>query len=96
MDATWILRKLGKDAIGKRIEIQLASDGKWWAPSYLNFYLFCLLARLNILSFLSNYCWSYSFCISTESLAIWNGFSLCGITNSSSPLTILPCLLSTQ
>jgi hypothetical protein len=29
MDATWILRKLGKDAIGKRIEIQLASDGKW-------------------------------------------------------------------
>lgn len=29
MDATWILRKLGNDAIGKRIEIQLASDGKW-------------------------------------------------------------------
>jgi hypothetical protein len=29
MDATWILRKLGKDAIGKRIEIELASDGKW-------------------------------------------------------------------
>lgn len=29
MDATWILRKLGKDAIGKRIEIQLPSDGKW-------------------------------------------------------------------
>ncbi|KAL5205890.1 hypothetical protein ABZP36_034099 [Zizania latifolia] len=29
MDANWILRKLGKDAIGKRIEVQLASDGKW-------------------------------------------------------------------
>ncbi|KAL6643950.1 hypothetical protein ACP70R_018716 [Stipagrostis hirtigluma subsp. patula] len=29
MDANWILRKLGKDAIGKRIEIHLASDGKW-------------------------------------------------------------------
>ncbi|TVU50000.1 hypothetical protein EJB05_01349 [Eragrostis curvula] len=29
MDANWILRKLGKDAIGKRIEVHLASDGKW-------------------------------------------------------------------
>ncbi|KAL6842163.1 hypothetical protein ACP4OV_028142 [Aristida adscensionis] len=29
MDANWILRKLGKDAIGKRIEVHLASDSKW-------------------------------------------------------------------
>ncbi|AQK40387.1 RING/FYVE/PHD-type zinc finger family protein [Zea mays] len=29
MDANWILRKLGKDAIGKRIEVHLTSDGKW-------------------------------------------------------------------
>ncbi|KAG8093181.1 hypothetical protein GUJ93_ZPchr0012g20976 [Zizania palustris] len=29
MDANWILRKLGKDAIGKRIEVQVSSDGKW-------------------------------------------------------------------
>ncbi|XP_062203720.1 uncharacterized protein LOC133905924 [Phragmites australis] len=29
MDANWILCKLGKDAIGKRIEVHLASDGKW-------------------------------------------------------------------
>jgi hypothetical protein len=29
MDANWILRKLGKDAIGKRIEVHQASDGKW-------------------------------------------------------------------
>ncbi|KAK3139906.1 hypothetical protein QOZ80_5AG0392440 [Eleusine coracana subsp. coracana] len=29
MDANWILRKLGKDAIGKRIEVHLASDDKW-------------------------------------------------------------------
>ncbi|CAN6347884.1 unnamed protein product [Urochloa humidicola] len=29
MDANWILRKLGNDAIGKRIEVHQASDGKW-------------------------------------------------------------------
>ncbi|WVZ83854.1 hypothetical protein U9M48_030950 [Paspalum notatum var. saurae] len=29
MDANWILRKLGKDAIGKRIEVHLTSDDKW-------------------------------------------------------------------
>ncbi|CAL5093325.1 unnamed protein product [Urochloa decumbens] len=29
MDANWILRKLGKDAIGKRVEVHQASDGKW-------------------------------------------------------------------
>lgn len=30
MDANWILRKLGKDAIGKRIEVHQSSDGKWF------------------------------------------------------------------
>lgn len=29
MDANWILRKLGKDAVGKRIEVHLVSDDKW-------------------------------------------------------------------
>jgi hypothetical protein len=29
IDVNWILRKLGKDAIGKRIEVHQDSDGKW-------------------------------------------------------------------
>ncbi|XP_020104510.1 uncharacterized protein LOC109721355 [Ananas comosus] len=29
MDANWILRKLGKDAIGKRVEVRLSSDNSW-------------------------------------------------------------------
>ncbi|GMI74140.1 hypothetical protein like AT3G08020 [Hibiscus trionum] len=29
MDASWILKKLGKDAIGKKVEIYLASDKSW-------------------------------------------------------------------
>ncbi|XVF22939.1 hypothetical protein REPUB_Repub12eG0214100 [Reevesia pubescens] len=29
MDASWILKKLGKDAIGKRVEIHQASDNSW-------------------------------------------------------------------
>ena len=29
MDASWILKKLGKDAIGKKVEIHQASDNSW-------------------------------------------------------------------
>ncbi|KAJ0095210.1 hypothetical protein Patl1_17176 [Pistacia atlantica] len=29
MDANWILKKLGKDAIGKRVEVQQPSDNSW-------------------------------------------------------------------
>ncbi|XP_044489518.1 uncharacterized protein LOC123213943 isoform X2 [Mangifera indica] len=29
MDANWILKKLGKDAIGKRVEVQQSSDNSW-------------------------------------------------------------------
>ncbi|KAG9150669.1 hypothetical protein Leryth_008142 [Lithospermum erythrorhizon] len=29
MDANWILQKLGKDAVGKRVEIHQASDNSW-------------------------------------------------------------------
>ncbi|KAF8396147.1 hypothetical protein HHK36_017760 [Tetracentron sinense] len=29
MDANWILKKLGKDAIGKRVEVHQASDNSW-------------------------------------------------------------------
>lgn len=29
MDANWILKKLGKDAIGKRVEVQHPSDKSW-------------------------------------------------------------------
>ncbi|KAL5719758.1 hypothetical protein ACHQM5_012500 [Ranunculus cassubicifolius] len=29
LDANWILKKLGKDAIGKRVEVQRPSDGSW-------------------------------------------------------------------
>lgn len=29
MDANWILQKLGKDAIGKRVEIHRQSDSSW-------------------------------------------------------------------
>ncbi|GKU88623.1 hypothetical protein SLEP1_g2862 [Rubroshorea leprosula] len=29
MDASWILKKLGKDAIGKRVEVHQASDKSW-------------------------------------------------------------------
>lgn len=29
MDANWILKKLGKDAIGKRVEVHQPSDGTW-------------------------------------------------------------------
>lgn len=29
MDANWILKKLGKDTIGKRVEIQHSSDNSW-------------------------------------------------------------------
>jgi hypothetical protein len=39
IDANWILRKLGKDAIGKRIEVHQDSDSKWSAsiqPIFLN------------------------------------------------------------
>lgn len=46
MDANWILRKLGKDAIGKRIEVHLTSDGKWLAlplPFFFVTILFIIL-----------------------------------------------------
>lgn len=29
MDASWILKKLGKDAVGKKVEIHQASDNSW-------------------------------------------------------------------
>ena len=29
MDANWILKKLGKDAIGKRVEVHQSSDNSW-------------------------------------------------------------------
>lgn len=29
MDASWILKKLGKDAVGKRVEVHQASDNSW-------------------------------------------------------------------
>lgn len=29
MDANWILKKLGKDATGKRVEVQQSSDNSW-------------------------------------------------------------------
>ncbi|XP_050384766.1 uncharacterized protein LOC126801456 [Argentina anserina] len=29
MDANWILKKLGKDAVGKRVEVQQLSDNSW-------------------------------------------------------------------
>ncbi|GMH04410.1 hypothetical protein Nepgr_006249 [Nepenthes gracilis] len=29
MDANWILRKLGKDAVGKRVEVHQSSDNSW-------------------------------------------------------------------
>ncbi|XP_072992393.1 uncharacterized protein [Typha latifolia] len=29
MDANWILQKLGRDAIGKRVEVRLSSDSSW-------------------------------------------------------------------
>ena len=35
MDANWILRKLGKDAIGKRIEVHQASDAKWFVLPHM-------------------------------------------------------------
>jgi hypothetical protein len=40
MDANWILRKLGKDAIGKRIEVHQASDGKWFVLPLRCFYYY--------------------------------------------------------
>jgi hypothetical protein len=47
MDANWILRKLGKDAIGKRIEVHLTSDGKWLVLPLTFFLLqFCLYIML--------------------------------------------------
>lgn len=30
MDANWILKKLGKDAIGKRVEVHQPSDNSWY------------------------------------------------------------------
>lgn len=33
MDANWILMKLGKDAIGKRVEVHQASDNSWLVSS---------------------------------------------------------------
>lgn len=30
LDANWILKKLGKDAIGKRVEVQQSSDNSWY------------------------------------------------------------------
>jgi hypothetical protein len=29
MEANWILKKLGKDAIGKRVEVHQPSDNSW-------------------------------------------------------------------
>lgn len=44
MDANWILRKLGKDAIGKRIEVHQASDGQWFAlPLTFTCVVYCII-----------------------------------------------------
>jgi hypothetical protein len=47
MDANWILRKLGKDAIGKRIEVHQASDGKWFVLPLTCFLIIVLFVILS-------------------------------------------------
>ena len=34
MDANWILQKLGKDAMGKRVEVHQPSDNSWYASFF--------------------------------------------------------------
>ncbi|KAE8679827.1 hypothetical protein F3Y22_tig00111394pilonHSYRG00081 [Hibiscus syriacus] len=36
MDASWILKKLGKDAVGKKVEIHQASDNSWHKGAVTN------------------------------------------------------------
>ena len=38
MDANWILQKLGKDAIGKRVEVHKPSDNSWLALTAVTFF----------------------------------------------------------
>lgn len=37
MDANWILKKLGKDAIGKRVEVHQSSDNSWHKGMVIDF-----------------------------------------------------------
>jgi len=38
MDANWILQKLGKDAVGKRVEVHQPSDNSWLAITAVTFF----------------------------------------------------------
>lgn len=51
MDANWILRKLGNDAIGKRIEVHQASDGQWFVlPLTLTCVVYCNISCRSLIS----------------------------------------------